>query len=241
MANKLIRLLCDIDDKSGNILDAITDEAPFFHVGDSVDLQIAVARSGSLEAVASSGESINLDIKASETGSALFSLTDNSLDNTLDISAWKLGTKQHASFSLTAVQSATLTGASYYLHIYYEVGSEVVTAFLGKLEVRGNSSTPSSTESNFYTKTEADAKFPQYKSTITSETGGTSSDLDGQATADGAVTTGTMWIIRNTDGSIDAYETWLLVDNPGSASAGDVVLPTDYHASTNNRGWKNIT
>mgnify|MGYP002135492551 FL=1 len=72
---------------------------------------------------------------------------------------------------------------------------------------------------------------------ITALTGGTSTDLDGQATASGAVTTGQIVAITRENNDVLATSLWQLVDGTDAESA-TVIRPDDYDASTNARVWK---
>lgn len=72
---------------------------------------------------------------------------------------------------------------------------------------------------------------------ITGLTGGTSTDLDGQITASGAVATSQIVAITRENNGILATSFWQLVDGTDAETA-TIIRPDDYDASTNARVWK---
>jgi len=84
------------------------------------------------------------------------------------------------------------------------------------------------------TAEEIRAAFVHNRSAVTGLTGGTSSDLDGIATASGAATVGWMVAIEIGD-KVSFYE---LRSGTTAESSPDVIRPDDYAASTNEVFWQ---
>lgn len=72
---------------------------------------------------------------------------------------------------------------------------------------------------------------------ITGRTGGGASNLDGQATAAGALVSGTVLAFARTGTGL---EIWQLTAGTESEDALSIIRPDDYHADTNARTWKRI-
>lgn len=233
MATKRIRILCDIDNETASIKDSLTDEPPFFVIGDDVDFEIGITRSGSIETLQASAD-VYLEVKATESGSALFTETEETPTTSFTVAQWDAGTHQHTTLSLTAAETALLTNKAYWLHVYALDGAEKVTAFLGLITVRGNG-TAAATETS-YTKAEADARYARNRFDITALTGGSATDLDGQPTANGVVTTNSVWlfIVGST------LQMWRIRSGSDAEDGSFIIRPDDYNVSTNQRVWERI-
>lgn len=73
---------------------------------------------------------------------------------------------------------------------------------------------------------------------VTDRTGGGASNLDGQATAAGALASGSVvGFVRTATG----LEFWQLTAGTEAEDAATIVRPDDYHADTNARTWKRIS
>ncbi len=88
-----------------------------------------------------------------------------------------------------------------------------------------------SVEEDFLTETETNSQFIRVRTDITGETGGTSTDLDSIVTASGIVPR-TLFLPNLGNGQM-----WLRVSGTESESAGQIVRPDDYAASTNEQYW----
>lgn len=164
--NRPLRLLCDLGSPD-QVLEQSTKQPPVLVRGSAVVFELALARYGTLFAgISAAIDSLTLQVRASSAPSSDVlmerSITEG-FNDSLTEAQWNAFTAQHCAIEFTGAETALAAGDAWLAIWFTTPGGEIVPVAFGTLTIAesgaGVNGTPADPVTQYYTRTEADARF----------------------------------------------------------------------------------
>ncbi|MBA4136771.1 MAG: hypothetical protein C0518_05590 [Opitutus sp.] len=161
-----IRLLCDLASPN-SVLEHGQTQPPVLIRGAAVEFQLGLARNRTLFAEISAAiASLTLQVRESSDPSSTVLLErsiNEGFNDALTESAFNAGTAEHCAIAFTAAECMIAAGDVWIAIWFTTAGGETIPVAFGELSVKesgaGVTGTPAEPVEQYYTRTEADARF----------------------------------------------------------------------------------